>query len=78
MLATGDVFVTDPLVRSRLAEVAGLFDMEGYAVAYACRQFDVPVRLMKHVSDNADEGGFDWPAMVDASARVLGEWLRGL
>ena len=78
MLATGDVFVTDPLVRTRLAGVASLVDMEGYAVAYACRQFGVPVRLVKHVSDNADEGALDWPAMVDASARVLGEWLTGL
>ena len=78
VLATGDVFVTDPLVRARLAEVASLVDMEGYAVAFACRRFDVPVRLVKHVSDNADEGALDWPARVDASARVLGEWLQGL
>lgn len=78
VLATGDVFVTDPLVRTRLAEVASLVDMEGYAVAYACRQYGVPVRLVKHVSDNADEGALDWPAVVDASARVLGEWLRDL
>ena len=78
MLATGDVFVADRLVRARLAEVATLVDMEGYAVAYACRQFGVPVRLVKHVSDDADEGALDWPARVDASARVLGEWLRGL
>lgn len=78
VLATGDVFVTDPLVRARLAEVASLVDMEGYAVAYACRQYGVPVRLVKHVSDNADEGALDWPAVVDASARVLGEWLRDL
>lgn len=78
VLATGDVFVTDPLVRARLAKVASLVDMEGYAVTFACRQFGVPVRLVKHVSDNADEGALDWPAMVKASARVLGEWLEGL
>lgn len=78
VLATGDVFVTDPLVRARLAEVASLVDMEGYAVAYACRQLGVPVRLVKHVSDNADADAMDWPAVVDASARVLGEWLQGL
>lgn len=78
VLATGDVFVTDPVVRARLAEQAHLVDMEGYAVAYAARQFGVPVRMAKHVSDNADESAFDWPAMVDASARVLGEWYAGL
>ncbi|WP_246160673.1 nucleosidase [Nocardioides humilatus] len=75
VLATGDVFVTDPVVRARLAKQADLVDMEGYAVVYAARQFGVPVRLVKHVSDNADESALDWPAMVDRSARALGGWL---
>ena len=75
VLASGDVFVTDPVVRERLAEQAHLVDMEGYAVAWACREFGVPVRLVKHVSDNADEGSLDWAALVDGSARSLGAWL---
>jgi hypothetical protein len=33
------------------------------------------VRLVKHVSDAADESALEWPALVDRSARVLGEWL---
>lgn len=76
VLATGDVFVTDPLVRARLAREAHLVDMEGYAVAYAARSFGIAVRMAKHVSDNADEGAGDWPALVDASARVLGAWVE--
>jgi adenosylhomocysteine nucleosidase len=76
VLATGDVFVTDPVVRARLAEQAHLVDMEGYAVAWAAQEFGVPVRLVKHVSDSADEAAMDWPAMVEASAVVLGAWLR--
>ncbi len=76
VLASGDVFVTDPSVRDLLARQAHLVDMEGYAVAFACRAFGVPVRLVKHVSDNADASALDWPALVDASARALGEWLR--
>lgn len=75
VLASGDLFVTDPVVRSRLAERAHLVDMEGYAVAYACGRFAVPVRLVKHVSDNADESALDWPARVERSARELGAWL---
>jgi nucleoside phosphorylase len=75
-LATGDLFVTDPGVRSALAEVADLVDMEGYAVAWAARQAGVPVRLVKHVSDRADEAALDWPQLVDVSARALGAWLR--
>ncbi len=35
----------------------------------------MPVRLVKHVSDAADESAMDWPTVVDASARVLGAWL---
>ena len=76
VLATGDVFVSDPAVRDGLAERAHLVDMEGYAVAYAAREAGVPVRLVKHVSDSADEGAMDWPTLVEVSAVALGEWLR--
>jgi nucleoside phosphorylase len=76
VLASGDVFVTDPVVRARLAERAHLVDMEAYGVVYACREYGVPVRVVKHVSDSADETALDWPALIDASAKVLGEWVR--
>jgi adenosylhomocysteine nucleosidase len=76
VLATGDVFVTERPVRERLARTAHLVDMEGYAVAYACRRRGVPVRLVKHVSDDADEAAMDWPQLVDRSAAELGRWLR--
>ena len=49
--------------------------MEGYAVAYAARHLGVPVTLVKHVSDNADESALDWASVVSVSARALGEWL---
>ena len=75
VLASGDVFVADPAVRARLAERADLVDMEAYGVVYACRAYGVPVRVVKHVSDSADEAALDWPALVDASAKVLGEWV---
>ncbi|KRB73916.1 nucleosidase [Nocardioides sp. Root190] len=74
VLATGDVFVNDPAVRTRLAAQASLVDMEGYAVAYVAREFGVPLRMIKHVSDNADEGAMDWVTLVDRSAQILGEW----
>jgi adenosylhomocysteine nucleosidase len=79
VLATGDTFVTDPAAREALGRRAHLVDMEGYAVVWAARQFGVPVRLVKHVSDNADgAAALDWPAQVETSARVLGEWLETL
>jgi adenosylhomocysteine nucleosidase len=76
VLASGDVFVTDAAVRGALARRADLVDMEGYAVTYACRRMGVRVRLVKHVSDNADASALDWPRLVDHSARVLGGWLE--
>jgi nucleoside phosphorylase len=78
VLASGDVFVTDPVVRQRLAQRAHLVDMEAYGVVYACREYGVPVRVVKHVSDSADEAALDWPALVDISAKALGEWVREL
>ena len=75
VLASGDLFVTDPAVRDALAGRAHLVDMEGYAVAHACREFGVPVRLVKHISDSADETALDWPSAVAASAEALGHWL---
>lgn len=75
VLASGDVFVTDPVVRDVLADRAELVDMEAYGVALACRRLGVDLELVKHVSDNADEAAYDWPSLVDASARVLGAWL---
>ncbi|MFK4089762.1 nucleosidase [Kribbella sp. NPDC020789] len=75
VLASGDVFVADPVVRDRLAQRAHLVDMEAYAVVYACREFGVPVKVVKHVSDSADDAALDWPAQVDASAKALGQWL---
>ncbi|MGN7247687.1 nucleosidase [Janibacter anophelis] len=75
VLASGDLFVTEPAVRDRLAEEAHLVDMEGYAIALACQELGVPVHLIKIVSDNADETAHDWSAAVDGCARELAGWL---
>jgi adenosylhomocysteine nucleosidase len=76
-LVTGDVFVSDPVLRDALAREADLVDMEGYAVAAACRAFEVPVRLVKHVSDSADEGArLSWVESVEQASRALRGWLE--
>lgn len=76
-LATGDTFVTDSAVRERLAREADLVDMEGYAVAAVARHFGVPVRLVKFVSDQADESArTTWPEAVDHAAVVLAAWVE--
>jgi adenosylhomocysteine nucleosidase len=75
VLASGDVFVHDPVVREALARRADLVDMEAYGVALACSRFGVRLEIAKHVSDNADESAFDWPSAVDASAQALAAWV---
>lgn len=78
VLATGDVFVSDPALRSALATRADLVDMEGYAVASAAVAHGVGVRIIKHVSDDADgDAGASWTTTVDTCARALAAWLAG-
>ena len=76
-LATGDLFVAGGERRDRVARIADLVDMEGYAVAAAAREFGVPVRLIKHVSDPADDDAGDtWASGVDACARLLADCVH--
>ncbi|MEV0193829.1 nucleosidase [Kitasatospora purpeofusca] len=77
VLATGDLFVSDPAARDRLAEHADLVDMEGYAVAAVAHRAGLPVRLVKHVSDEAGDGAARaWRESVDDCARHLADWLH--
>jgi adenosylhomocysteine nucleosidase len=76
VLATGDVFVSDPELRALLAARADLVDMEGYAVASAAASFGVPIRIVKHVSDEADgSAARSWQSAVDECALALAAWL---
>ncbi len=77
VLATGDSFISEPTRRAHLARIADLVDMEGAALARVAAAFDVPLRLVKVVSDSADESARDWPTRIDAAARELGQWLLG-
>ncbi len=77
VLASGDVFVTGGESRARLAALADLVDMEGYAVARVAREFGLPVALVKEVSDSAGEdAGSSWTESLDACAERLGLWVR--
>ncbi|MFJ9950483.1 nucleosidase [Kitasatospora sp. NPDC091207] len=77
VLATGDLFVSGAAARDRLAEHADLVDMEGYAVATVAHRAGLPVRLVKHVSDEAGEGAaHSWRESVDDCARHLADWVH--
>ncbi len=71
-LATGDAFISDSATRARLAQRAHLCDMESAAVAAVADSFELPVTLLKQVSDNTDEGASTtWFEAVDAGAQQL-------
>ncbi|ROR38485.1 nucleosidase [Kitasatospora cineracea] len=77
VLATGDRFVSADADRDLLARTADLVDMEGYAVATVARRAQLPVRLVKHVSDEAGDGAVrSWRESVDDCARLLADWAR--
>ncbi|MET9954282.1 nucleosidase [Streptomyces sp. NPDC006339] len=75
VLATGDAFIADDAARERLALRAALVDMEGYALATAAGLAGVPLRMVKHVSDEAGDGAArSWRESVAACARALADW----
>lgn len=75
VLASGDTFVADPARRDELARHADLVDMEGCAIAHVSAAFGIDCRLVKAVTDTADEAAMEWPSLVDAAAVRLGAWL---
>ncbi|MFH9727699.1 nucleosidase [Streptomyces sp. NPDC017254] len=77
VLATGDAFISDEAARARLAERAPLVDMEGYALAVAAELSGVPLRIVKHVSDEAGDGAArTWRESVAECARALADWAE--
>ncbi|KQX46190.1 nucleoside phosphorylase [Streptomyces sp. Root66D1] len=77
VLATGDAFISDEAARLRLAERAPLVDMEGYALAAAAGLAGVPLRIVKHVSDEAGDGAArSWRESVAECARALADWAE--
>ncbi len=50
-LTTGDQFITDTLA---IEDQADMVDMEGFAVAYTAKRYQVPTTLIKGISDDAN------------------------
>lgn len=73
VLGSGDSFVASDAARTALMAHCSIVDMEGFAVAWACRELGVELVMVKHVSDAADEGALEWKQLVDISARALAE-----
>lgn len=78
MIATGDHFVDDPAVVDLIRSLgAGLVDMETYAYAWVAAEFGIPIRVLKAVSDRAqDDAITDWRETVAACSVQLWDVVR--
>lgn len=79
-IATGDSFVDDAAAVAGIRELGGqLIDMETYAYIWVAGRFGVPIRVLKAVSDNAqDDAITDWRAAVAACSVLLRDRVREL
>lgn len=79
-IATGDHFVDDAVAVTTIRPLgARLVDMESYAYAWVAAQFGVPIRILKAVSDRAQDGATqDWDTAVIACSAQLRERVREL
>lgn len=77
-IATGDHFVDDVEAVAVIRPLgAGLVDMETYAYAWVAEQFGVPIRVIKAVSDRAQDNAItDWRTTVTACSAQLREFVR--
>mgnify|MGYP002519525130 FL=1 len=71
MVLTGDSFVDGDMIRSvkeQMGVESALFDMEATAICQAAELFDLPVVVIKMVSDVPEEGDneFSYDAFVDS------------
>ena len=76
-IATGDHFVDDAEAVAVIRPLgAGLVDMETYAYAWVAAQFGVPIRVIKAISDRAqDDAITDWRIAVTACSGQLREYM---
>ena len=77
-IATGDHFVDDAAAVAVIRSLgARMVDMESYAYAWVAAQFGVPIRILKAVSDRAQDGATElWDVAVLECSRQLREHVR--
>lgn len=77
-IATGDVFVDDAEAVWLIASLgAQLVDMETYVYIWVAQRFGVPIRVLKAVSDDAQDGATTgWDDAVAACSAELYARLR--
>ncbi|GAA3931669.1 nucleosidase [Microbacterium soli] len=77
-IATGDIFVDDADAVARIRSLGGeLVDMETFALVWVAQQFGVPIRVLRVVSDRAQDGAVQvWDEVVAACSAQLWQRVR--
>jgi adenosylhomocysteine nucleosidase len=79
-VASGDVFVADPVLGARVRETfqASCAEMEGAACAQVCAAWGVPFVVVRSISDTADHGAqVDFRAFTRLAAERAEVIVRG-
>lgn len=83
VVATGDYFVDDPADKERIVATFGALccEMEGAAIAHVCYLAQVPVLILRVISDKADGSAtIDYPAFkriaADRCANITERMIR--
>lgn len=78
VIATGDQFVADHERKNWIGETFGAdaLEMEGASVAVVCSALNVPVFILRAISDAADmDAGFDFDSFLHSSAKVSADFV---
>ncbi|MBN7793504.1 nucleoside phosphorylase [Microbacterium sp. 2216-1] len=77
-IATGDIFVDDVDAVARITSLGGvLVDMETYAFVWVAQKFGVPIRVVRVVSDRAQDGATQvWDEVVAACSAQLWDFMQ--
>jgi adenosylhomocysteine nucleosidase len=77
-IATGDIFVDDVDAVARIGSLGGvLVDMETFAFVWVAQQFGVPIRVLRVVSDRAQDGATQvWGDVVAACSAQLWDFVQ--
>lgn len=78
IIATGDQFVADPARKNFIDDTfnADALEMEGASVAVVCDALDVPVFILRAISDAADmDASFDFDEFLHSSAQVSADFI---
>ena len=78
VVATGDHFVDTAEGAQRVRDLGATFiDMETYAYIWVAQRFGVPIRVVRIVSDGAEEDAFTtWDEVVADCSAKLWNWFQ--